>query len=130
MTVETQNQPCTEKTSCSSNRMPVYIPAVDIYEKEDAVLIRCDMPGVSNQRLDVTVEKGVLSIVGEQKTQNPEGYTCLSREYGKGRFKRSFRLSDGIDVEKVSARIKDGVLDVELPRSEKEQARKIAVKVA
>ncbi|NIY13552.1 MAG: Hsp20 family protein, partial [Nitrospinaceae bacterium] len=52
---------------------PVYIPAVDIYEKEDAVLLRCDMPGVSDQDLDITVEDGVLTLEGVQEVRVPEG---------------------------------------------------------
>jgi HSP20 family protein len=109
---------------------PVYIPAVDIYEKEDAVLLRCDMPGVSDQKLEITVEDGVLTVEGVQEARIPEGFTCLTREYGRGTFKRSFRLADDIDESNIAARMKNGVLDVELPRSEKVKPRKIKIEVS
>ena len=109
---------------------PVYTPAVDVYEKEDAVLLRCDMPGVSDQHLNITVEDSVLTLEGDQEFCAPDGYTCLTREYDRGTFRRSFRLAEDIDQSKITARIKNGVLDLELPRSEKVKPRKIKIEVS
>ena len=106
---------------------PVFVPATDIYEKSDAVLVRCDMPGVDQTRLEVTLEDGVLTLVGRQEEDAREGYDLVAGEYRSGVFRRSFKISNEIDGDKIKARIRHGVLDLDLPKAAQAQPRKIAV---
>jgi HSP20 family protein len=108
---------------------PVYTPATDIYEKEDAILVRCDMPGVDEKALELALEDNVLSIKGTQVVEAPEGHEALLAEYVPGVYERSFTISREVDETGIKARLKDGVLDIELPKSEAAQPRKIEVKV-
>jgi HSP20 family molecular chaperone IbpA len=108
---------------------PVFVPTTDIYEKDTAVLVRCDMPGVDEKSLEITLEDGVLTLTGTQADAAREGYDCLLGEYRSGLFRRTFSLNQDIDHGNITARIKDGVLDIELPKSERAQPKKIAVHV-
>ena len=90
-----------------------YIPAVDIYEKNDRVVLLADMPGVDKDSVDITLEKNVLAIVGRTPplvTKNPVVY----REYGEGDYRRSFELSAEIDQDRIEAVVKNGVLKLTL----------------
>ena len=107
----------------------VFVPTTDIYEKDTAVLVRCDMPGVDENSLDITLEDGVLTLSGLQAEDAPPDHDGLLREYQNGLFRRSFSLNQDIDHGKIKARIKDGVLDIELPKSERAQPKKITVEV-
>lgn len=106
---------------------PVLVPPTDIYEKPDAILVRCDMPGVDDKNLDVTLENDVLTLVGRRTDAEPEGYSLLAGEYGGGVYRRAFTLTQDIDATRIKARIRGGVLEIELPKAERAQPRKIAV---
>ncbi|MBU0678754.1 MAG: Hsp20/alpha crystallin family protein [Verrucomicrobia bacterium] len=106
---------------------PVFIPAVDIYERKDAILVRCDMPGVDEASLDISLEDRILTLVGCQAKNAPEGHELLIGEYATGIFRRAFTISNEIDHGNIKARIKDGVLNLELPKAEKAQPKKITV---
>lgn len=106
---------------------PVYRPATDIYEKPDALLIVCDLPGVDEKNVDVTLESDVLTITGHQDGEEPEGHDLLYRGFRPGVFRRSFMVSADIDHAKITAGISNGVLEVVLPKAAKAQPRKIAV---
>ena len=104
-------------------------PAVDVRETEDGILVSTELPGLTSKDVNVTVENGVLSISGERKQEweEKEGEThLLERHYGK--FERSFRLPRSVDSEKVSAKFENGVLEVELPKSEKAKPRQVKIK--
>ena len=105
--------------------MDVYLPATDIYEREDAIVLVADMPGVAEQDVDIHVENHVLTIKGTPAvTQQGD---VLYAEFRPGRFERAFTLSNDIDSEGIKARMKNGVLTVDLPKSAKARARKIEV---
>ena len=106
---------------------PVYSPATDIYEKEDSLLVICDMPGVDEKQVDITLEDDVLTLTGAQQADEPADQSLIYRSYWSGVFRRSFRLSADIDNSKIKATMKNGVLHVLLPKAEKAQPRKIAV---
>jgi HSP20 family molecular chaperone IbpA len=108
---------------------PVLVPPTDIYEKGDAILVRCDMPGVDDKHLEVTLENDVLTIVGRRADVAPEGYALLLGEYGTGVYRRAFTITQDIDHAKIKARIKEGVLDLELPKAERAQPKRITVAV-
>ena len=109
---------------------PAFVPATDIYEKEDAILVRCDMPGVSEDQLEITLEHYELTITGRQDSaQWGEGYDPLSAEYETGTLRRSFKVPQQINRENIKARLHNGVLDIELPKAEQAKPRKIEIKV-
>jgi HSP20 family protein len=105
---------------------PVFIPAVDIFESEGKISVVADMPGVTTSGLSVELKEGVLSIRGGVSPKE-EGRTFLYREYQTGNYFRQFALSDVIDQTGISARLKDGVLTLELPKAEKVKPRQIEV---
>ena len=106
----------------------VFVPAADIYEQEKSILVRCDMPGVDDKNLEVTLEDNVLTITGTQAHNRPEGYALIVGEYDTGVYHRSFSVPQEIDHSKIKARVQNGVLDIELPKAEKAQPKKITVK--
>lgn len=107
-------------------RQDVYLPATDIYERDDAIVLVADMPGVSEQDVDIHVENHVLTIKGTTARLDQAGDVLYS-EFLPGRYERSFTLSNDIDSEGIKARMKNGVLTLELPKSAKARPRKIEV---
>jgi len=106
---------------------PVFIPAADIYETPAGVLIRCDMPGVAEQDLEITLENKQLVVTGPQMGQGKEGCETLAGEYLTGVYQRAFALSRDLDDSAVTARLKDGVLEIKLPKAREAQPRRIMV---
>ena len=106
---------------------PVFVPAADIYETPTGVLIRCDMPGVSEQDLEITLENKQLTVTGSQMGQGREGCETLAGEYLTGIYQRSFGLTRDLDDSAVTAKLKDGVLEIMLPKALKAQPRRIPV---
>lgn len=107
-----------------------WIPAMDIVENEDAFVATADLPGLTKDDIDISLEDGALSISGERKIQHTEGdgnkgFRRLERSYGA--FHRSFTLPQGVDVEKVEAKFADGVLSLTLPKAETARSRKISI---
>lgn len=105
-----------------------WVPAVDVKEEDNRFIIFVDIPGVETKDIEVTMEKGVLSIRGERKhesTDEQEGYKRVERT--RGTFYRSFALPDTADAEGISAKGQNGVLEIVIPKQEKVQARKITV---
>lgn len=105
-----------------------WVPAVDIKETEDCFEIHADIPGVDPKDIDVHMEHGMLTIKGEKKTESKEereGYKRVERSYGS--FYRRFSLPETADADKISAKSKNGVLEITIPKQEKMQPRKISV---
>ena len=105
-----------------------WMPAVDIREDVDRFVLFADIPGVDTKDIEITMENGVLTIRGERKLESEEerqGYKRMER--ARGTFYRRFSLPDSADPERVSARGKNGVLEVTIPKHERVQPRKIAV---
>jgi HSP20 family molecular chaperone IbpA len=105
-----------------------YVPRVDIYETEDAIVLLTDMPGVEESSIDITLEKNVLTINGYVEVDTPDNYSLAYAEYESGDYERSFNLSDEIDREKIEATVKNGVLRLHLPKAGPAKTRKITVK--
>jgi HSP20 family molecular chaperone IbpA len=85
------------------------------------------MPGVSEEDVDVTLEKNVLTITGYVQASEREGYSLAYSEYSEGDYERTFVLSDEVDRSRIEATMKDGVLKLLLPKSEALKTRKIEV---
>lgn len=104
-----------------------FVPRVDIYEMDDKIVVLADMPGVDETSVDITLEKGVLSINGYVEPESPEGYNLGYAEYRVGDYQRSFSLSNEIDQDKIAATVRDGVLNIVLPKMTP-TTKKIAIK--
>jgi HSP20 family protein len=105
-----------------------WTPAVDIKEEDERFVLKADVPGVEPKDIEVTMEDGVLTIKGERKHESEEevnGYKRVERSYGT--FYRRFSLPDSANAEGVTAKGKDGVLEVVIPKHEKVQPRRITV---
>ncbi len=113
----------------STRNIPVFVPAVDIYESEEALTLVADMPGVAPENVDIDLRDDQLTIRGTV-TLEGEGETVLLREYGVGDYYRQFTLGRIIDQSKIEAAMKDGVLTLTLPKVDKAKPRKITVKTA
>lgn len=104
----------------------VFRPDVDILERADAYVIHADMAGASEETVDVNLEKGLLTLDAQLAAPLVEG-RALHNEYRSGGYHREFRISEDIDTNGVSAKMKDGVLELLLPKSAKSQPRRIEV---
>lgn len=104
-------------------------PSVDIREEKDRYVILADLPGVDPKDIEITMEKGVLTIKGERESEEKESHEGYSRvERVRGTFYRRFSLPDSADAENIEASGKNGVLEIVLPKLQKVQPRKISVK--
>lgn len=108
---------------------PVFLPAADIYESPAGVWIRCDMPGVAEEELEITLENKVLTVTGTQMGQGRAGLESQAGEYLTGVYQRSFGLSRDFDESAIRARMKDGVLEIEIPKAKEARPRRIPVEV-
>lgn len=106
---------------------PVYRPHADIIDSEDRVTLRLNLPGVNEDRTDLTLEKNVLTIRGRIDAPRYEGFELAYSEYGVGDFERSFKLSEDIDRDGIQANVKHGVLTVTLPKLKTAVKQRIAV---
>ncbi|MBF8223979.1 Hsp20/alpha crystallin family protein [Halomonas sp. 328] len=105
-------------------------PAVDIYERDHALHLLADLPGVTAESLSIEVNDNVLTLEGEIRLAMPEGATALYAELRGQRFLRRFTLSHEIDGEAIEARLRDGVLHLRLPKKESHRPRRIGVQAA
>jgi HSP20 family protein len=104
-----------------------YMPATDIHETQDALILLLEMPGVAKQDIDVQVENDVIKIEGRIDPKQYEGLEPLYTEYNVGHFTRSFSLSDKIDQGNIEASLDDGVLTVTLHKAKAAQPRRITI---
>ena len=106
---------------------PVFTPATDICESENAIHVVCDMPGVDEKGVNVTLEDDVLTITGTQEDSSFEGLDLVHRGYRSGLYRRVFTLSTDVDRDRIGAKISSGVLRIVLPKAEEAPPRRIAV---
>lgn len=109
---------------------PVFTPLVDIFETEQELTLLADMPGVKTEGINIDLRENILTLSGDVKPPEGEKEIDIIREYRTGRYLREFTLSENIDQSKIEATIKDGVLQLKLPKAEAAKPRKIAVKTA
>lgn len=112
-------------------RTGMWTPAVDIYEKDDAVVVKAELPGVEKNQISVEVKDGILTLRGERKFERDvkeESYHRIERSYGT--FLRSFSLPVSVDQDQVKATFRDGVLEVELPKKEQAKPKQIKVDIS
>jgi HSP20 family protein len=107
-----------------------WLPATDLIESETHYVLRADLPGVSEDDINVELDNNVLTISGERKAENEErqaGYHRVERISGS--FRRSLRLPEGVDAEAITASFDRGVLEVSVPKPEQAKPRKVQVRI-
>jgi HSP20 family protein len=103
-------------------------PTVDIYDNDENIVIKAELPGIDKKDIVIDVKDGVLTLKGERSFDNEvkeEKYYCRERTFGK--FERVFRLPADVDPEKISADYKDGILKINIPKPEEQQPKQITV---
>jgi HSP20 family protein len=129
---DTMNRLLSESNSSSRP----WMPAVDIWEDENELVVRADIPDVKFEDIHVDLENGTMTLRGERKFEKPAeteekakgGYHRVERAYGA--FERSFTVPETVDSEHVKADYKNGVLTVTLPKKESAKPRKINIEVS
>lgn len=102
-------------------------PLYELKETDEAWGLVVQLPGVAKDGLELTVEEGLLRIHGRRAWHKPEGWTQLYRESADAAFELEIEHDNSVDVEKIHAELKDGVLRVSLPKTEAVKPRKIAI---
>ena len=118
------NRMATEEEPTLAN----WSPTSDVIETKNEILIRAELPGIDEKKIDVEIEGGMLTIKGEreaEKESEQKGYRRIERSYGS--FLRSFTLPPNVNPEKINANFTNGLLEVHLPK--KEEAKPRAVKI-
>ncbi len=104
-----------------------FVPAVDIYETPEAVVVRADLPGVPRENVRVSLEDGVLTIDAAMPGEPAGDRRMLVQEFERGHYLRRFTISEAIDQARITARMTNGVLTLELPKQEPVRPRCIEV---
>ena len=128
---QTRNVATLNSGAEQERREPEYTlrPVVDIFENENGITMLADLPGVSNERLNLQVDKDTLRIAGDAAIGTAQGMEPLWAEVRTTRYERAFTLSAELDAENVSAAMKHGVLTVNIPKRAEVRPRKIKVRV-
>jgi HSP20 family protein len=132
-TVEQQTPATRESAREAGQRTPprpVFLPPADIYETKDNIVVLAEMPGVSSEGVDISLERRVLTIRGRSVANEHGGYQRVYNEYADGDYERVFTLSENIDRDRIEATLKDGILQLVLPKAEAAKARKIELKAS
>jgi HSP20 family protein len=106
-----------------------FVPAVDIYETEEALTLVADMPGVSPEGIRIDLKDDQLTLAGEVFESGGGQERALLKEYETGNYFRQFAMGEVIDQSKITAQLKNGVLTLVLPKVEKAKPRRIEIKV-
>ena len=106
----------------------VWRPGVDIYEEDNGVTLKADLPGIDKKDISIDVKDGVLTLSGERSDESEtkeKNFYRRERTYGK--FQRVFTLPEGVNADDIKADFKDGVLKVHVPKAEVEEPKKITI---
>jgi HSP20 family protein len=103
-------------------------PVVDIYDKDDTIVIKADLPGVDKKDIRVDLKGRVLTLSGERSEEKEAtGEGCYRKERAYGKFVRTFNLATDVMPDKINATYKDGVLHITVPKSEANKPKQIAI---
>jgi HSP20 family protein len=105
-----------------------WIPAMDVVETDDHFVLRADLPGLSENDVNIELEDNVLTVAGERKAeheQRGEGYYRVERAFGS--FSRSLTLPEGVNADAIQASFDNGVLEVRIPKPEQHKPRKVQI---
>ena len=113
------------------DRQAPWMPAMDVYETDEKVVVAVELPGIKAEDVEVSVEDSTLTVSGKREFASEvteESYHRIERRYGS--FSRAVSLPPQVDTAKVEARFEDGILIVEVPKVEKAKPKKIQIKGA
>jgi HSP20 family protein len=105
-----------------------WVPAMDLVADDEHLVLRADLPGLSEEDVNVEVKDGVLTVSGERRAEEKteeKGYHRIERSYGS--FSRSLSIPEGIDPEQVSAEFDNGVLEVRIPKPEERKPHRVQI---
>ena len=105
-------------------------PKVNVYEYDDKISIVAEIPGLDKKNVTVDVEEDVLIISGDKHGFDDSGGKCITRELKQSSFKRSFNLGEHLDGDSVSAKFKDGMLSISVPKVEPAKPKKHSIKIS
>ncbi len=117
-------------TPGNGGSMRRWIPAMDLVETGDQYVLKADLPGLTEEDINIELENNVLTVSGERRSeqeQKGEGYFRVERAFGA--FARSLTLPEGVDPEGVAASFDNGVLEVRIPKPEETKPRRVAISV-
>ena len=120
----------TNRTATELDAQRAVIPAVDVFEDKSGITLLADMPGVPKDLLELKVEGDALLIEGSVWPRTPDGMEAIYAEVRVPRYRRSFTLSRELDTTRIEANLKDGVLNLRIPKQAHAQPRKIVVTAA
>ena len=112
------------------DRVLYWTPRVDVEEADDQFVVTVELPGLNKDDVKIEVKDHVLTFTGEKKTENEKkdrNIHLYERAYGK--FCRTFTLPDNVDVDKIEAGFKDGILHIDIPKTEEAKPRQVEVQV-
>lgn len=124
--LSTSNAPAAS-TSAEQEQPRAVLPAVDVFEDAVGITLLADMPGVTREQLELKIEGEDLLIEGTVQPRTPDGLEPIYAEVRVPRYRRSFTLSRELDTSRIEAQLKDGVLNVRIPKLAQAQPRKITV---
>lgn len=110
--------------------LTAWVPSVDVYETENELVIKADLPEIAEKDIDVRIENNTLTVRGERKLEQKvreENYLRMERSYGA--FSRSFSLPNTVDTQAIKAEYKDGVLSVTLPKRAESKPKQVKINV-
>jgi HSP20 family protein len=115
--------------SLSNQQVEAWTPAIDVYETEEAFVVTAEVPGLTRKQVDLTFEATRLTINGHRSDRAAAGDVVRFHqvERGHGSFARTFEFAAGIDVDRVTADLADGVLTITLPKIPQAPSRRIHV---
>jgi HSP20 family molecular chaperone IbpA len=116
-----------QKTERTRERR-VVAPATDIYETQDKIVLLCDVPGAVSDSVEVTLEQDLLTLEARVARVDHKGFRLSHSERPPHDYWRQFTVAADVDRDKISATVKDGVLEVILPKAERAKPRRIAIK--
>jgi HSP20 family protein len=105
-----------------------WVPAIDVVEDAEHLVLRADLPGMTEDDVEIEVKDGVLTVSGERKAEEKkegEGFYRVERAFGS--FSRSLSLPEGIDADKVTAEFDNGVLEVRIPKPEERKPHRVQI---
>jgi len=104
-----------------------WAPALDLHQNNDNIVALVELPGMRKEDIDISLQDGMLIISGERKEETKEGNGATRTERYTGKFRRSITLPSRVDMNKVSATYKDGILTVTLPKAEEAKPKQIKI---
>ncbi|WP_027178234.1 Hsp20/alpha crystallin family protein [Maridesulfovibrio bastinii] len=117
----------TNEIKNNEEQLEKFRPATDIIEKEEGLFILMDMPGVTKENLNIDLDENSLTVSGKAYSPKEENEKFIDREFADGEYVRSFTVADVVDRENIKASLKNGVLELFLPKVPEVQPKRIEI---